>query len=334
MVRSFPTALMTPNLFEDIGHPASAEYWTDKVSSISVFRSGDRRAPYKPLLLLWAIGRLAAGNTGPVYFRDAEDDLIRLMDKHRLGNKVRVVFPFVYMGADPDLWRVESEDGSNVARMPQAKKESRPFLRAEVKGGLAPGFAQALGDPQVRSRVVNTLLANEFPESLHEEILEEVGLGHAVVPVRCPRDPRFKKTVMLAYEYRCAFCGFDGYLRNTPVGIDAAHIKMRSYQGPDHITNGMALCVLHHRLFDRGALGLDEDLRILVSMHVIVRDERTRRPLIDLVDTPMRKPQPGYEIPDNDYVNWHYENIFIKPSRQPSAPQARHPSRSTRAARR
>ena len=128
---------MTPNLFEDIEHPASAEHWTDKVSSISVFRSGDRRAPYKPLLLLWAIGRLAAGNTGPVYFRDAEDDLIRLMDKHRLGNKVRVVFPFVYMGADPDLWRVETEDGSNVAKMPQSQEGEQTVSQGRGKGWVS-----------------------------------------------------------------------------------------------------------------------------------------------------------------------------------------------------
>lgn len=38
--------------------------------------------------------------------------------------------------------------------------------------------------------------------------------------------------------------------------------------GPDSEDNGVALCTLHHKAFDRGALGLDDDRRILVSEDV------------------------------------------------------------------
>ena len=118
-----------------------------------------------------------------------------------------------------------------------------------------PDFERALHDPQVRSAVVNALLHMEFPETLHEEILDDVDLGHLVAPSPSQRDPNFKSTVLLAHENRCSFCGYSGSLRGMPVGIDAAHVQMRSHRGPDRIDNGLALCVLHHRLFDRGALG-------------------------------------------------------------------------------
>lgn len=289
---------------------------------MKVFGDGEKRAPYKPLLLLWAIGRVAAGRPTRVSFADAEEELTRLMEGHRLGGRLRVSYPFVYLGTSRDLWRVETADGSDVAAMPQRIRESRPFLVGEAIGGLAPDFEVALQDPQVRSQVVNTLLEMEFPESLHAELLEEVGLGHLVSPVPSRRDPQFKRVVMLAYENRCAFCGFDGSLRNAPVAIDAAHVKMRSHRGPDHITNGVALCTFHHRLFDRGALGLDPDRRILVSQHMIVRAREANSALMRLVGRPMLTPQGGYAPPAVPYVNWHYWNLFVRPARRPSAPRS------------
>ena len=189
------------------------------------------------------------------------------------------------------------------------------FLRKEAVGALAPEFELALHDPMVRSVVVNTL----FPETLHEEILDDVGLGHLVARAPSRRDPSFKSTVLLTYENRCSFCSFcgcSGNLRGAPVGIDAAHVKMRSHSGPDRIDNGLALCALHHRLFDRGALGLDEDRQILVSQHMMLREDESPVPIKDLAGAPMRLPQPGYEAPAVPFVRWHYRNLFVGPERQ------------------
>ena len=304
---------------DDVDVPGQADHWVGKVESIRRFASRDRdaRAPYKPLLLLWLIGRLAAGLPARVSFSEAELDLKLLMHRYRLGRSVRVGFPFVYLATSPELWRVEDSNGNDVAKMAQAVKESPVFLRKEAVGALAPEFELALHDPQVRSRVVNALLHMEFPETLHSEILDDVGLGHLVVSAPSKRDPNFKSTVLLAYENRCSFCGFSGSLRGTPVGIDAAHVQMRSHRGPDRIDNGLALCVLHHRLFDRGALGLDEDLRILVSQHMILREEESPVPVKELVGASMRPPQPGYQAPAVSHVRWHYRNLFVGPQRQP-----------------
>ena len=299
---------------------SEAEYWADRVRSIRRFtsRDNDALAPYKPLLLLWLIGRLAEGRPPRVSFAEAEFDLKLLMHRYRLGRSMRVAYPFVYLGQSRELWRVQDSDGNDVATMKQKVRESPVFLREEAVGALAPEFEEALGDPQVRSAVVNALLHMEFPETLHEEILDEVGLGHLVAPAPSKRDPNFKSTVLLAYENRCSFCGYSGSLRGTPVGIDAAHVQMRSHRGPDRIDNGLALCVLHHRLFDRGALGLDEDLRILVSQHMMLREEESPVPVKKLVGALMRRPQPGYDTPAVSHVRWHYRNLFVGPQRQPA----------------
>jgi hypothetical protein len=47
--------------------------------------------------------------------------------------------------------------------------------------------------------------------------------------------------------------------------------------GPDELNNGIARCSLHHKLFDRGALDLDEEYRILVSGVFSARTDAAQR---------------------------------------------------------
>ena len=90
---------------DDVDVPERADYWVGKVGSIRRFvsRDKDARAPYKPLLLLWLIGRLAGGRPTRVSFSEAELDLKLLMHRYRLGRSVRVGFPFVYLATSREL---------------------------------------------------------------------------------------------------------------------------------------------------------------------------------------------------------------------------------------
>ena len=75
-----------------------------------------------------------------------------------------------------------------------------------------------------------------------------------------PRNPRFRRDVLRAYSHRCAICGIQLDL------VDAAHIIPHSHpEGYDTISNGLALCVLHHRSFDTGLLYVREDYSIQVN---------------------------------------------------------------------
>ena len=58
-----------------------------------------------------------------------------------------------------------------------------------------------------------------------------------------------------------------------PVGIQAAHVRWHSQEGPDEIPNALALCPLHHALFDLGVVGITEDRRICVSGLYVARHE-------------------------------------------------------------
>jgi len=78
--------------------------------------------------------------------------------------------------------------------------------------------------------------------------------------MRSFRDARFRPAVLRAYRYRCAVCGCALKL------IDAAHIVPKSYpQSSDDVTNGLALCRLHHGAYDNGLLGVRSDYRIMTN---------------------------------------------------------------------
>jgi putative restriction endonuclease len=126
-----------------------------------------------------------------------------------------------------------------------------------------------------------------------------------------PRSRRrgFAEEVLRAYAYECAMCGFDGALGQYPVGIEAAHVHWHSQEGPDEIARAMALCALHHALYDLGVVGITEDRRISVSGLYVARNEAGRA--IDaLAGQLLRIPRPHQPMVDVMYIFWHRRQVF------------------------
>jgi putative restriction endonuclease len=74
----------------------------------------------------------------------------------------------------------------------------------------------------------------------------------------------FRENVMAAYTNHCAVCR----LKRVEL-VDAAHIVPDSLGGPPVVTNGMALCKLHHAAFDRNVLGIRPDLTVAIREDVL-----------------------------------------------------------------
>jgi HNH endonuclease len=81
----------------------------------------------------------------------------------------------------------------------------------------------------------------------------------------------------------------------------------RAY-APDELDNGLALCTLHHKLFDLGALGLDLELQVQVSAAFSARTSAGRA-VYDLHGLPLR-PRPGTLVPAARHVEWHRDEVF------------------------
>jgi putative restriction endonuclease len=58
------------------------------------------------------------------------------------------------------------------------------------------------------------------------------------------------------------------------IGLDAAHIRWHQAGGPDEERNGLALCTLHHKVFDLGVFAIEPDRTLLVSDQVRGGQER------------------------------------------------------------
>jgi putative restriction endonuclease len=152
-----------------------------------------------------------------------------------------------------------------------------------------------------------------FPRIADQTILDAVDFQWVVI-ARRRRDPQFRVEILRIYDHRCAVCGFDARLGNTDLGLEAAHIQWHPAGGPDTSNNGVALCSFHHLAFDRGALSIDERLRILVSKDVHGQNH-IEQLLLAYGGKPLRMPQRGEPTPENKYLDWHRREVFWAPAR-------------------
>ena len=76
----------------------------------------------------------------------------------------------------------------------------------------------------------------------------------------------FRPAVLQAYSHQCAVCPISLNL------VDAAHlIPVRHAESTDEVTNGIALCRLHHAAFDNGLIGFRPDYRIVENPQLFAR---------------------------------------------------------------
>lgn len=103
-------------------------------------------------------------------------------------------------------------------------------------------------------------------------------------------------------------------LGNNLVGVEAAHIKWHQAGGPDIEENGIALCSLHHKLFDRGAFTLTESKELLVAESANGTN-RFNEWLMKFHGKQIRLPfHPNYQ-PQNSFLTWHVSEVFKGPSK-------------------
>ena len=83
---------------------------------------------------------------------------------------------------------------------------------------------------------------------------------YAVIQTRrALRDNDFRDRILSAYSNQCALCGMQLGL------LDGAHIvPATEANSTDETSNGVALCTLHHRAYDRGLVTFDSVYNIVV----------------------------------------------------------------------
>ena len=165
------------------------------------------------------------------------------------------------------------------------------------------------GNPVLLNEAASHVLAAHFPASLHPDIVAAVGLAtDAAWVIRQRRDPRFRHRVLVAYGYRCAVCGFDVRINNLTVALEAAHIQWHQARGPDEAANGLALCAVHHKLFDFGAFAVEVSGDLLVSEHV--NGGGIEDTLLRFHRRPIARPARDEQVPAPRFLAWHRREVF------------------------
>lgn len=120
------------------------------------------------------------------------------------------------------------------------------------------------------------------------------------------RDVRFRGSVLLAYEKRCAVTGWQFVNGGGRAEVEGTHIKPVAHQGPDTIENGLALSGTVHWMFDRGLISIAANDEILISRKVNNSDEVRR--IIYPTGKLIRPKRPEHQ-PHPAFIAWHREHF-------------------------
>jgi putative restriction endonuclease len=291
--------------------------WVERVTKLRRYTRGDERAAHKPLLLLYALGRFQRFGDAPIEFGEAEGDLNRLLEEFGPPRKTSPAYPFHHL-ATGGVWSVSTSSG------PGSPGASVTALRAQhAAGRLDPGLAESLrAEPLLLAQLARAVLDANFEPSLHEDICAAAGLDLEAADTEAGRegvlrrrDPEFRRLILMAYEYRCAFCGFDGLLDNSLVGLEAAHVRWWTHDGPNEAGNGLCLCSLHHKLLDKGVLGLSSQCKITVSARFVGRSRAAEQLVLSLSGQDVNRPLKGYPAVAAHHATWHEREVFRGPAR-------------------
>ncbi|MHB1167140.1 MAG: phosphorothioated DNA-binding restriction endonuclease [Carboxydocellales bacterium] len=284
----------------------NAEELKNRISKLSIWKQGGVRAPHKPLLILYALGRLQDHSSKLLSYEDVRNKLKDLLKE--FGPKRKSYHPeepFIRLTKD-GIWRLSVNSNS-------VNYSDKWLLTNGIHGGFNEDIYSLLINDDNLVRDIAVLVLNEhFPETLHEDILTAVGLNIERGSKRI-RDASFRDRILQAYEYSCAVCGFNVRLGHTLVAVEAAHIKWHQAGGPDREENGIALCAMHHKLFDRGVFTINQAKELIVSsdVHGNGSEEWLKRYHGQQIRTPIH---PEYQ-PSNTFINWHIREVFRGPGR-------------------
>ena len=124
---------------------------------------------------------------------------------------------------------------------------------------------------------------------------------------RVVRNRNFRKNVLRAYSERCAITGLRLINGGGRAEVEAAHIRPVEHNGPDIVSNGIALSGTAHWMFDRGLVGFADDMTVLIS-----RQSNDQNAVSGLINSSgkLLVPERLANQPRLEFVRWHRENCF------------------------
>lgn len=282
----------------------------NKFANIKTWRKFGERAPHKPLLILYALAQFQQKSSSAMAFTAVKDQLKDLLQDFGPYRKTyHPEQPFVRLANDDSLWFLEGSQSINSKNF--TKKELQDY---NIIGAFKPEVENLLRNkPELIHTISQQLLYENFPYSIHQDILDAIGLKPLsdlkILLNPKTRDPKFRERLLIAYEYKCAICNYDIRLGNTSIGLEAAHIMWKNVNGPDIEQNGILLCSIHHKLFDRGAFTISRNHNVIVSDKAN-GNFGLKEWLLNYHNSQIRFPQRKEYYPYKEFTDWHLKEVF------------------------
>jgi len=285
-----------------------------QIDSMRVNIANGRPAFKKPLLLLLIISKIEHGilTSNIIRYQELEEELSELILNYggrSYSGSTKPNQPFQYLNSS-SFWHLSLANGEPVSSKIDI---SLKLLRDENTFATIQQevFSVLISSANARARVAQFILQKWWTETIQQELIEVLKLPiYQVISLQKRRNKDFTDQVLANYRYSCAVCGFSASLNKSVFGIDGAHIKWFSMDGPDSVENGLALCKTHHWAFDKGAISVSAiNHKILVTDKFIGRDKNS----IEIIEGMKDKELMSYKDvePAKQYLEWHNQHIFL-----------------------
>lgn len=171
-------------------------------------------------------------------------------------------------------WRSEGRYWEKSLRSIEIPKVGIYMRGRSVRGLTDSDFAEIMqyGSPAffknslIKTQQINREYKDSGPEPFEQKMM---GISEreivSILSNKKLRDNRFRQRIMKAYSNQCAFTGLTIRGVNGSLGLQAAHILSVEENGPDIISNGLALTHTVHWMLDNFLLSIDENYKLLVS---------------------------------------------------------------------
>ncbi|WP_459092652.1 HNH endonuclease [Homoserinimonas sp. A520] len=195
----------------------------------------------------------------------------------------------------------QSRDGGDNVKLRRAFQQKDPLVYLQ---GIRPGAFVAyypvyiVADDQVSRQFLVGLdeTMRFFGDPLHMTT-DERRYAERMVRQRL-HQPVFRARVMHAYVTTCAVCS----LKHADL-LDAAHILGDTdVNGLARVTNGIALCKIHHAAYDRNLLGITPDYEVRIDADLLneIDGPMLRHGLQDMHGRPLTLPARRADRPSRE----------------------------------
>ncbi|MCP4120247.1 MAG: restriction endonuclease [Bacteroidetes bacterium] len=263
--------------------------------------------------MLYALGALSRGQE-KLGFNEVEKPLRALLEE--FGPKRQSYhpeYPFWRLTND-GVWLLEGAERCSI-RTGNTDAKITELRKYNVKGYFREDIRTVLkSEPLLIADVTQGILDAHFAETLHGEIIERCGISLQYSKSTHKRDPNFREKILKAYQYRCAICSFQVQMDGRHLALEAAHIKWHAAGGADNENNGIAMCSLHHKLFDKGAFTVAAG-KLSLSEYVY-GNEGFESSLLKYHGKYIELPISYSYRPSEGNFDWHYKEVFKGPCRQ------------------